>query len=257
MNSYDQIFNDAERNYIHGNFQFALELFEKALSLKKSEDCFNYIACCYLNLGELVKAKKILKELTVQNHTWELPIMNVGRVNLKLGNLEDALECFESALKIEPSSEDANFYLGVYHFQVKDYLTAKMYYERSLSIDNEQSEVHLNLGLCYLNLNDFEAAIKEFKQAYFLDCDCTKAIYNQGLAHYLMGNYRDALKYYLRANEQEKDDPEIMYDIAHCYYKCNEFEKSIHWGNQVLKIDHKHKNASKLVKNVVILKGRG
>jgi intraflagellar transport protein 88 len=89
-----------------------------------------------------------------------------------------------------------------------------------------------------------------------LDSDCIKAIYNQGIAYYAIGNYKDALNYYLEAHKHIKDDTDILYDIAHCYYKLKDLDNSIYWGNEVLKIDAEHGNAIKLVKNVSILNNR-
>ncbi|MBW7459454.1 tetratricopeptide repeat protein [Paenibacillus sepulcri] len=81
----------------------------------------------------------------------------MGRVELKQGNHKAALESFQVAAKIDPVSEDAFYYLGVYYFQISDYKMEKTYYEKSLAINNEQSETHLNLGLSYFRLKDYDS----------------------------------------------------------------------------------------------------
>ncbi|WP_289354932.1 tetratricopeptide repeat protein [Paenibacillus sp. S-12] len=253
MKDFDELFEKAEINYEEGNYQSALILFKEALTVSYSGDCLNYIACCYLNLGELVKAKSILQDLNTKNPLWERPFINLGRVNLKLGNTEEALKSFETAVKVEPDSEDAYFYLGVYYFQERNYIQAIKCYEKSLSIDSEQAEAHLNLGLCHLKLHVFDKALYEFKQAYLLDTECINAIYNQGITYYLMGNYKEALDNYLKAYDDMTDDIDVQYDIAHCYYKLNDFENSINWGQKVLNIDPAHSYANKLVSNVKLL----
>lgn len=254
MNNYDDFFKFAENSYVKSDYQVALEFFNKALNIKYSVECRNYIACCYLNLGNLDKANGILEDLTSNHPYWSTPLLNLGRVQLTKGNSERALEYYQKALEVDPHNEDVYYYLGVYFFKEKNYMKAKDYYEKSLVINNDQLETHLNLGLCYLNLNRIEKSIKEFEQAYLLDIECIDAIYNQGIAYYLMNDYELALNYYLKAYSYMQEDTDIMYDIAHCYYKLKKFEDSIHWGKEVLKMDSHHQSALNLVKNVTILK---
>ncbi|WP_052091963.1 tetratricopeptide repeat protein [Paenibacillus sp. FSL H7-0357] len=104
MNNYDELFEDAENNYERGGYQTALEFFEKALTIRYSKDCINYIACCYLKLGKLTKAQSILQDLVLNNPNWEKPLINLGRVNLAMGDRDKALEFFESVAKVEPNS---------------------------------------------------------------------------------------------------------------------------------------------------------
>lgn len=140
----------------------------------------------------------------------------------------------------------------MYYFQESNYIQAIKRYEKSLSIDSEQAEAHLDLGLSHLKLHVFDKALYEFKQAYLLDTECINAIY-KGITYYLMGNYKEALDNYLKAYDYITDDIDVQYDIAHCYYKLNDFENSINWGQKVLNVDPAHSYANKLVSNVKLL----
>lgn len=252
--NYEVYFEEAENYYHSGDYVKALDLFKQSLNEKETNDCLNYIGCCYLKLKDNVSAIELFKKLINTIPDWERPVFNLGRVYLQAGMLKEALECFEKAVDINPDNEDTYYYLGVYYYKIGNYKTSKEYYEKSIRINDVQSETHLNLGMCYFKLNILEKAIDEFELAYKFDKDCLDAVYNKGIVLISMDKYQEALNNLLYVNNLNPNDIEVMLDIAHCYYKTKDFEPANIWVSKVLIINPQHNLANKLLKRLSSLK---
>lgn len=250
--TYEEYYQQAENHYIKRNYQEALRLFLEALKLKESNDCLNYIGCCYLELKDFKTAGELFLKLSEDNLNWERPAFNLGRVFLKSGYIEEALTAFKEAERRNPNNEDVYYYLGVYYYQTKDYMTAKAYYDKSLSINDEQAETHLNLGRCYYHLGMNDKAIQEFNIAFEYDSNCSDAIYNKGITLISMNEYQQALDNLLIVNEMNPNDVEVMLDIAQVFYKTKDFESATIWINKVLAIEPQHDLGNKLLKDLHI-----
>lgn len=246
----DKYFDIAEKFFLKGEYEKALRYFNKSNEIKVTDESLNYIGCCYLWLDNLESAEKVFCKLIETDSSWERPIFNLGRVYLKLGRLDDALQCIKKALTINPNEDDINFYMGVTYYKLDEYQKAKEFYEKSLSINNKLLESHLNLGMCYFRLKNYENALEEFEIAYLLDNNCLDAVYNKGIALISMNKYHEALENLLVVNNLKPDDIETMMEIAHCYYKTEDYRNSNIWIKKVLGIDPQNSLANKLLKRL-------
>ncbi len=248
--TYEKYYQCGQELYVQGKYAQALVQFKKCNKLKQSNDCLNYIGCCYLMMNDLCFATRIFKKLILTCPNWERPLFNLGRVYLKLKNFEDALQCFENAIVINPQNEDAFYYLGVYYFEVGNYEKAKMNYEKSIRLNYNSSETHLNLGMCNLRLKKYKEALQEFEIAYELDNNCINAVYDKGMVFINQGKYKEAVDTLLLVYKQIPEDLDVMMDIAHCYYKLEDYESAHVWVKNLLEIEPQHDLANKLLKRL-------
>lgn len=251
--TYEEYYEQAENHYIKHNYKEALRLFLEALKLRETNDCLNYIGCCYLELKDFKAAGELFFKLSDDNPNWERPAFNLGRVFLKSGYIQEALTAFKEAERRNPNDEDVYYYLGVYYYETKDYMTAKAYYEKSLSINDEQAETHLNLGRCYFHIGMNDKAIQEFNIAFKYESNCFDAIYNKGITLISMNEYQEALDALLAFHNLRPEDIEVMMDIAHCYYKLGNYEHSKTWTDKILSKEPEHNLANKLNKRLLQL----
>ncbi|WP_346848692.1 tetratricopeptide repeat protein [uncultured Clostridium sp.] len=246
--NFEENFDMGEKYYINGEYEKAIEYFENCYKINKSNDCLNYIGCCYLGIKDYNAAIKIFNSIIEDCPNSERPVFNLSRVYMKLGELDTALDNFKKAITINPYSEDGYYYLGVYHQQVGELEMAKMYYKKSLEIDNEQSETYLNLGICCFELKLYEEALESFSNSYKYDRECVEAIQNKALVYIEMNDYERALKELYAFSILQPDDIDNVLDIAHCYYKILDFKNSYVWCKKALIIDSDNTFANKLLK---------
>lgn len=246
----DNLYEEAETYYINGEYSKALKLFKKCYELDEDIDSLNYIGCCYLNLNEFNSSINVFNDLINTCPDWDRPLFNLGRVYLKQERFAEALEYFNKALSINPNGEAIYFYFGVYNDKIGNLEKAIENYKKSLSINNCQPEAHLNLGVCYSKLGMHELAIVEFDCAYNQDNELLDSLYNKGLVFLVMKNYHKALETFLSFDKLQPDDIENMVDIASCYFRINDLDKSLEWVEKILYQDVNNIKGNKLLKTI-------
>jgi len=62
---------------------------------------------------------------------------NKGTVLLDLGKIEEAIECFEQAIKIDPNYKIPWYNKGIVFFNLEKYQDALKYFEEAIKLDPE------------------------------------------------------------------------------------------------------------------------
>jgi sigma-B regulation protein RsbU (phosphoserine phosphatase) len=88
---------------------------------------------------------------------------NIGARAAKEEKYEDALDAFEKALEISPSSAQVYINMGHVYRKQKSYEKAKDMYEKALGIKDNLVEAHNSLGVVYFYMKDFDNAVKAFE----------------------------------------------------------------------------------------------
>lgn len=248
--NFEEYYKIGETYYENGKYEEALIHFKKCVSIDNYYNCLNYIGLCYIRLKKYEWAIKTFKEIKANCPQSSVPIVNLGRTYLYKGILPKAFELFNEAIEVDPSDYDAYFYLGVYYEKLNNFQESIKCYEKSLSINFEQSETHLNLGICYLKLNFCDKACEEFKLAYRYDNECIEAKENIALIYIAKKDYQNAIKELLIFNAVRQNDIVNLIDIAHCYYKLNDFQKAYNWITKALLVDSKNEYANRMFKKL-------
>jgi tetratricopeptide (TPR) repeat protein len=76
--------------------------------------------------------------------------MNLGRLRVARKNYEGAIEPLTAAVGIQPTSADANYYLGESYLQIKKGSKAVGYLNEAIKLDPVgRADAHLRLALLY------------------------------------------------------------------------------------------------------------
>lgn len=239
------LYDEGERLYIEEKYEDAIEYFMQSFEYEKDRNsALNYIGCCYINLERYEDALRAFNQL-LKITLWERPLFNKGRVYLKLGNNSEALACFNRALMVNPKESDVYYYLGVYYDKIGDYNTSRDYYEKAIEIKSTDSEYHLNLSIACFRTGDFNKALEEANISISLDDSISNAdaFFNKGYILYSLKRYEDSLGAYLKAFDMHTDEAGAMNMIAKCYGRLKQYDRSLQWVNEVLRIDSDNKEA--------------
>jgi tetratricopeptide (TPR) repeat protein len=118
---------------------------------------------------------------------------------MKYGRYEDAIECFNEALEINPNVAFVWMNRGNALDDSGKYEEAIRSYRKALELEIDPSlaaDVWNNLGVCFYNLGDYEEARKSYDKAIEIDPNNAKPWYNK----YKLGG-SDAQKYFDKAKE--------------------------------------------------------
>lgn len=168
------------------------------------------------------------------------PYYTQGLSFLKAKRYQEALDCFNRCLKIDPNYYKASFQKAVV-FQVTGYPDhAIKRYEQLLRYHPEMAEAHINLGSLYRDRDKLRAE-SEFRKAIDVYYYSLPAHYN--LANLLldMGRYEDAMKEYKACLKFNRKTAFIRNNMGVIYQKKRYYEEAAEQFTMALKLSPQNK----------------
>jgi tetratricopeptide (TPR) repeat protein len=149
-------------------------------------------------------------------------ITNLGLEYLNRGQTDEAIECFNRALRIKPPFiKDIEVYLRgnlSNAYKAKGlYDEAKKEIEKALEITPYEAPLHNNLGLLHREKGLDEEAMREFKKAISLDNNLTEAHLNLGSIYWHKGDFDLAILEFKNAIKANPDYLDAYYVLAKAY----------------------------------------
>jgi tetratricopeptide (TPR) repeat protein len=80
-------------------------------------------------------------------------------------NLDESIQCYEKALKLDPKNVIALNNLGTVYVTTKQYSRAEKLYHKALKIDPDSALVHKNLGTALLARHKYKKGWQEYQNA--------------------------------------------------------------------------------------------
>ena len=141
--------------------------------------------------------------------------------------LKLALEFYENALKLTPSSKRAKNRIARVCFELHDYQKAMMFFEELMTTETDNFRYQLYKAICLANLHCYDEALSLLYELHYHDENDQSVI--GVLANTLteQGKYEQAEKYYLRLLEQEDISPNNLLSYAYLLWFQGKIEASI------------------------------
>lgn len=153
-------------------------------------------------------------------------------INLYHNDAEYQVQQFINEYPDHPKSKTANYDLGNFYYQQKNYKKAITYFMRLIEQDglksNQIQEVNFKLGYAYFTQKKFENAapyfdkVKRAQGSYY-----SAANYYSGYIGYETENYNEALKDLKNAEKSESYRQAVPYLIANVHYKLKDYTSLI------------------------------
>jgi len=157
----------------------------------------------------------------------------------QLGQLDEALQCYESAIALMPELARAHFNRGIILLDRGDAQDALDAFTKAVQYKPDSAGAHFNMGAAYVRLDRHEAAIAAYRQAIALKPDFAEAHMALGGALEALGEDEAAISTYRRALEIKPDYAEAHHrlvkillqldrldEVAACYRQMLEFDRS-------------------------------
>jgi tetratricopeptide (TPR) repeat protein len=161
--------------------------YQRSLAIRADfEPALNNLALNYATLGEFSKAQPLLRESLRLNPSNANAAYNLGLVELRLGDYNEAAEAFQSARKSNraaSSQDQLTLAEGTARFHLRQYTRTAMLLE---SVRNDRSYGYLLLlGSAQALAGDLPAAVKTLQQAVSVAPDDPQVYYRLALAFML------------------------------------------------------------------------
>ena len=146
--------------------------------------------------GRLLPTRELF-EMMVEQHPGHVPALcKLGMVQLKLNDVQDAVESFRKAIELDEQNPYANQMLGYAYFTLNDLAAAEAAVKRAISLEADNAKSYVLLGrICY-RLGIFGEAISNFKSAILVDPVPSEPYFNLAVCLVKDGRLEEAQRFY-------------------------------------------------------------
>jgi tetratricopeptide (TPR) repeat protein len=152
---------------------------------------------------------------------------NSGNASKNMGNWDQAIEEYTSALRINPNNSFAYAGRGYTYYKKSDYDRAISDYTQSIRLNQNYAVAYDGRGFAYYQKGDYDRAITDYTQAVQLDPKNSVYINNlaktydtRGFMYYNRGDYDRAIADYTQAIRLNPDNAVYINNLAKTYDTC-------------------------------------
>lgn len=191
------------RNYLsYGSVFFQRGYFDQAASSfqlalhdnPSSAEAYYGLGSAYLSLNKIIEARENFERATklpasypaTSANAWN----NLGLLATREGKTDDAIRCFQEALRLSPDHLIALNNLGNAYRLQKNWIEARDTFERALRVVPEDAEANYGLAMVYAQADDSARAYEYLTKALKSRPDYPEALNNLGIL-YLRTQRRD------------------------------------------------------------------
>ena len=228
-------------------------------ALAKNSDCW---MCCN-NLGKALLQKGRVDEAIEQfqkavriNPRYAEARSNFGAALFQKGQVEDAILQYTRALQINPNYAQAIYNLGLALFQKGQVDDAISQYTRAVRINPYYPETYNLLGNAFLQKGQLDEALEQFQKALEINLNYVDARNNLGVTLFKKGRVDDAIAQYKKAVEINPDYVNARYNLGNAFVQKGQLDDAITEFQKAVKINPNYVDARYNLGNVLFRKGR-
>jgi tetratricopeptide (TPR) repeat protein len=151
--------------------------------------------------GEYEEAIECYDKALSVNPYYVVALHNKGKVFSYLEKYEEAIECYDKALEIDPNYVDPLYNKGLALANQGEYEEAIECYDKYLEVDPNNVAVLNNKGFALANQGEYKEAIECYDKALEVYPNNLTTLYNKGFALANQGEYKEAIECYDKALE--------------------------------------------------------
>ena len=160
---------------------------------------------CYVEMGHFNQAILCYEEAIKLNPDLVDAHNNMGICLKEIGEIEKAVISFKNALKLKPDYAMAHNNLGICLYDLSQSKEAQLCYKRAIKLKPDYAEPHSNLGNILKDLGNVDEAILSYQKAIKLNPDFIDAYNNLGSIFNELGRNEEAVKCWGIARGGNKD----------------------------------------------------
>lgn len=195
------------------------------------------LADMYVRIDEPEKARElfedIIKDEPKDANSWDL----YASYHERQGNINQAIEYYEKAYKLDPENKGIAFRLGNAYFQANRYEDAVELFNKVKEDFPGDIDVIKKTAESYLQLGKYTEAIDEFKKIIEIAPKHVSSRIKIGNAYREMKNYKMAEKYYREALNIEPKNLSVYYQMINMELEKKNLSAVNSYLNEAFKIN--------------------
>lgn len=227
-----------------GNFQYAVNMYEKAILLDpRQSESYVAIGNIAYNTNRLDIAESMFRK-AIENSPESLSARyGLAKVFLDKKNFSDAERLYNEILELKPNEMDALNALGVIYSMKGAKEKAKAMFLEVLKIDEKNTEALYNLAGLYRNEGDLQKAKETYERVIKIDYRNADALNNLGVIALIEGRSDDAAEIFKKVVKQKPDYYPAHYNLGEYYYDKKMYLNALAEFARVLELKPDHQQA--------------
>ncbi len=205
----------------------------------KNVDALNLMSVLAITAGDFQMATALARNAVVEQPEWFLSHINLGNAMQGLGRLDDAIDSFQKAVTLNPSSAESFLNLSDALNQAGRHGEAADMAVKCILISPEMSNAHVNFGNALLGLDSPGEAVEAYSKAARLDPGNDLAWLNMGLAYAAMGTFDAAIENLNRSITLD-DSAYKRFNLGNAYYAIHRFEDAVAAFEKCIELQPNH-----------------
>lgn len=172
--------------------------------------------------------RSVSAKFTKSGETTDDPVVLVERgiAQEEAGRLNEAMHCYEMALRLQPDFARAHLCRGNVLLELQDIEGAIQAYSMALSHNPKYAAAHYNLGNLHLRMDRPEEAVKAYRTAISLKPDFPDAEVALGVVLEEIGEVDEAISRFRRALEIKPDYFEVCMNLGSALKALGKIEEA-------------------------------
>jgi len=211
----------------------------KDLKIKELDELLAYV---YFKLGNYQESLDLFLNLLKEDKYNFQIIKGIIENYIATNKYELALSFIENVSK-DFNNEELIYYKAFLNLKLNNLETALNYYLDYIKINNNNEKIFNDIGIIYKNLNKFDEAINYFLKAIRIDPNYFTALYNIALVYFQIGNLDKSEYFFKKALRVNKNYPEIYNYLGMIDIHRKRYDSAFKNLNKALEKDPENLNA--------------
>ena len=187
--------------------------------------------------GQLDSAKILYEQILAKQHKNFDALHLLGIIHAMQQRLDQAIDLFNKAIKINPSHSAALFNRGNAYFEANQFLNALADAQKVVLLDTKNSNAYFLAGNCLKQLQRFDEALSFYDKALALQPHFAKALNNRGNTLHELARYDDAVVDYKAALALEPGNIAGYKNCGNTLIEAKRLDEALVFYKKTLELD--------------------
>ena len=206
---------------------------------------------------ELFTSNKIIEaKLCVDKEIQKYPnssiLLNIlGAIFVEQNKLNEAIENYKNAIKINPNYFQAYNNLGIAFSKLNKFNDSIDSYKKAININSNFAEAYNNLGNAFVFKDDLRKALENFEKALKINTSYSEAYNNLGYVNKILGKEAEALNCYQQAIKFKPDYAQAYNNIGIIFNDRGNFDEALKSYKKATRVKPNYAKSYKYLGNLL------